>query len=74
MGDGLSVFLHIKFVVIPIKNSFPGIFQLGEQRMFYFVQYIKSYKNIFLVWKFVHIQMLYDVAVHHSFVGNVLRS
>ena len=42
--------------------------------MFYFVQYIKSYKNIFLVWKFVHIQMLYDVAVHHSFVGNVLRS
>ena len=42
MGDGLSVFLHIKFVVITIKNSFPGIFQLGEQRMFYFAQYIKS--------------------------------
>ena len=73
MGDGLSVFPLVKFVVVPIKDSFSGISQLGEQRMFHFVQHIKSYKNIFLVGKFVHIQMLYHVAVHHSFVGNVLR-
>ena len=73
MGDGLSVFLHIKFVVIPIKTAFPASFNWVNNVCSTLFSTLNPTKHISRM-EVCPIQMLYDVAVHHSFVGNVLRS
>ena len=49
-----------------------GFIQFAEQFMFHLIQDIETYKYIGIIRHCIGIQVLYDLAIHHSFISDAL--
>ena len=62
--------LGIEYIIIPIEHGFICVLQQFEELVFYFIQYIKTDEYIFVILEPVSIELLDDITVEHTFVGN----
>ncbi len=60
----------VEHVVIPVEHCFAGILQALEEAGFYFIQHVEADEYIAVVAQSVGVKLLYDIAVHHAFVGD----